>query len=204
MPGPFGNPLGSSSANPVLGGLPLGATPKTSSSAPYTVVFGSNAPNGGTANQTWTCPKAGTYRFVQWGQGGDGNNVTGGGGGAHAQTVRKVKAGETVTITSDSNTANTGIKITLTLPDGTSVVTNGGQFGSAGGAAGTASGGDINVSGSAGSGTGGGAAGASGNFASGLPGLSSGTPFRAGAPGSGAFTNQGGGGAALVIIVQEA
>ena len=200
---PLGQGLPGLTGSQALGGVPLGTTAKSSGIAPYTVVYGSNAPNGGTANQTWTCPKAGTYRFVQWGAGGDGNNVAGGGGAGHAQTVRKIAAGATVTITSDSNTANRGVKITLALPDGTSVETTGGQYAAAGGAAGAATGGDINVSGSAGSGTQGGAAGSSGNYQSGIPGTNASTPYRGGAPGAGTWSNQNGG-AALVLIVQEA
>ena len=204
MPGPFGNPLGSTSANPVLGGLPLGATPKASSSAPYTVVYGDNSGYVVAANQTWTCPKTGTYRFVQWGQGGYGNGgAPFGGGAAQAQTVRKIAAGATVTINSDPTDGTRGTKVTLTLPDGTVVATLGGQNSASGGAAGTASGGDINVTGSVGVGGGGNAA-SYGDFTGGV-GAGNGTlPQYGVTPGGGATSSSYEPGSALVIIIREA
>jgi len=205
MPGPFGNPLGSSSANPVLGGLPLGATPKTSSAtAPYVVTYGDNSGYSTTRNQTWTCPKTGTYRFAQWGQGGFGNgSAPYGGGAAHAQTVRKIGKDETVTIAANSTSGTRGAKITLTFPDGTVVETLGGQNSSSGGAGGTATGGDINVSGSVGSGAGGNA-GSYGNFTGGIGAGDGVTPQYGVTPGGGATASSYEPGSAFVIIIREA
>lgn len=162
MPGPFGNPLGYSSAGQALGGVPLGTTVKATSSTPYFATF----PAGYTG--TWVCPKAGRYVITMFGAGADGfPGVNGSESGCASQSTRNLKAGDSISLTIPSDTGpgnNLGSAFTITLPDGT-VMTCAGAHGYSGFvSACVASGGDTNVNGQAPSGTTGGNAPTIGNY----------------------------------------
>ena len=135
--------------------------------APVQALSAGGAPASSTA-YTWVCPETGTYRFITKGPGASSNGVDeGGASGAHAEKVRLVRAGESVSIVSGVN----GVDTTVTFSDGY-VVTAGKASGAT---PGTASGGDINLNGSA--------PGTAGTANAGANGLG---PYGgAGAPGSG-------------------
>lgn len=158
----------------------------------------------------WTAPRAGRYRFAQWGGGGEGAGVgtDGGDGGAHAQTVRWVAAGQSVgLVVGECSRGSNGTTTILTLPDGTTVVTTGGARGAIASAPGVATGGDINVPGGSRSGTTGGPGGTSGLFLGGIGGLATGTKEGTSPGGGGADTSGSSigtsGAAGLVIIALE-
>ena len=98
---------------------------------------------------TYTVVKAGRYRIVAWGGGGTRVSSDGGGGGLAIKDVRlSLSSAVSITVGSAAGAASSRNNTSVTLPDGTTILANGGV--NDGGAGGTASGGDINVSGSVG------------------------------------------------------
>lgn len=103
-------------------------------------------PRPGSGNvYTFTPPKPGFYKFVQWGGGGSGDGTGAGGSGAYTETTAFMSLGDKATITVGRADQNT----TVVLPDGRTITAGAGIGGGAGGTGGVATGGDINLSGSA-------------------------------------------------------
>jgi hypothetical protein len=145
---------------------------------PYTT----NYPVG---SWTFTTPASGAYKFILWGGGAVGQNVSfAGASGAYSEYTRNLGYGETVALVVGA----AGAASTATFRD-TKVVTAGGA---AAMVAGVASGGDVNLDGSAGvvhsgvagangSGTGGGAGGTTNGTIAGGAGAPAVLPHRGGA-----------------------
>ncbi len=173
---------------------------KRAESVGYVANFG-----GGT--NTWVCPKSGRYRVVQWGGGGPRGGGSGGDGAAHAQTVRWLLAGQTLSIAIvEVFEGSEGGAATVIFPDSTQVITTGGATGSAQSKPGVATGGDINVPGQPRSGLFGGSAGSFGQFQGGAGGIAAYGSQSGGNPGGGAYDRGAAGassGPALVLVIYE-
>lgn len=157
---------------------------------------------------TFRPTKAGFWRFVAWGAGGDaspGTGTGGGGGGLSIKTVFLTPA-QTVSIVVGDWISNNGASSTvITFPDGSAMtIAPAGPGGTSAG--GVATGGDVNVNGASTATSAGGAAASFGEFRGGNGGAAN-APGRA--PGGGAGVSSGtdprtaGAGLVLVFFVKD-
>ena len=161
---------------------------------------------------TFTPPKAGYWKFVQWGVGGSVSTV-GNASGAYTEYTRFLTSAQSVALVVGIYAGVGTVDTTATFPDGY-VVTAGKATGAT---PGTASGGDVNLNGSAGtagstsatgangSGTGGGAGAANSGTNDGGAGAPANLPYRGGAggasPGGGASQASQAVGNGLILAV---
>jgi len=181
-------------------GQALGGTKRTPEFSGYVANFG-------VGTNTWVCPKTGRYRVVQWGGGGCRGANSGGDGAAHAQTVRWLTTGQSLSITvGEVFEGIEGGAATVLFPDSTLVTTTGGASGNGTSRPGVATGGDVNVPGRPRSGLFGGSAGSYGQFIGGAGGVAAFGFQSGGNPGGGAYDRGAAGasgGPALVLIIYE-